>query len=282
MLEPTPQLADASTDVAAVVAEPPSTPQPFPGFWQSIGLILLLQVCAVPAFAVGAGVSALLQAFGVSLGARFELLVKPTIRALPYLAVLWLGARWAGKTWREAYPLKPVRLVWLPMFALALAGLVAVVAAVVSVVEWRLPAPSFLEKLIIHSGPFAVIFVAPVTEELLCRGLILGGMLKRYSRLKAIVLSALVFGVAHLNPWQFVSAFLLGLFLGWVVAETGSLWLPMLGHGLHNATFFLLSGRVPEPPHITVGRVLLLVAVGLPLLGASVMMLRASFRRRTI
>jgi membrane protease YdiL (CAAX protease family) len=282
MVEPTPQLADASTDVAAVVAEPPSTPQPFPGFWQGIGLILLLQVCSVPAFAVGAGVSALLQAFGVSPGASFESLVKPMIRALPYLPVLWLGARWAGKPWRETYPLKPVRLVWLTMFILALAGLAAVVAAVVSVVEWRLPAPSFLEKLIIHAGPFAVIFLAPMTEEPLCRGLILGGMLKRYSRPKAIVLSALVFGIAHLNPWQFVSAFLLGLFLGWVVAETGSLLLAILGHALLNATFFLLGGRVPEPPHMTVGKVLLLVALGLPLLGTGVMMLRASFRRRTV
>ena len=281
MLEPTPRLADASVDVAASVPEPASTPQPFPGFWQSLGLILLVMACSAPAYAVGKAISALLQALGVPLGASFDLVGKPIIRALPYVVVLWLGARWAGTTWRETYPLRPVRLVWLPMFVLAQAGISAIVAAAASVLEQVLPAPSFLEKLIVHAGPFAVLFLAPLTEEPLHRGLMLGGMLKRYSRPKAIVLSALVFGIAHLNPWQFTSAFLLGLFFGWVVAETGSLWLPMLGHGLHNATFFLLHDKVPEPPKTVVAS-LLLVALGLPLLGAGVMMLRRSFRERTV
>jgi uncharacterized protein len=281
MVEPTLPLADAPIDVAAPV-EPAAMPQPFPGFWQGLGLVLLLMICSVPAYAVGAGVSALLKAFGVSLGGGFELVGKPMIRfGLPSLAVLSLGARWTGKTWRETYPLKPVRLVWLPMFVLAQAGVAAIIAGTASVLERLLPAPSFLEKLILHAGPFAVIVLAPLTEEPLHRGLILGGMLKRYSRSKAVVLSALVFGIAHMNPWQFVAAFFLGLFLGWIVAETGSLWLPLLGHALHNATFFLLHGRVPELPK-TGGTALLLVAFGLALLGGGVTMVRRSFRRRTV
>ena len=182
MLEPTPPLADASVDVAASVPEPASTPQPFPGFWQSLGLILLVMACSAPAYAVGKAISALLQALGVPLGASFDLVGKPIIRALPYVVVLWLGARWAGTTWRETYPLRPVRLVWLPMFVVAQAGISAIVAAAASVLEQVLPAPSFLEKLIVHAGPFAVLFLAPLTEEPLHRGLMLGGMLKRYSR----------------------------------------------------------------------------------------------------
>ena len=48
---------------------------------------------------------------------------------------------------------------------------------------------------------------APVLEEMLFRGVILRGFLRQYSRTFAILWSAALFGIAHLNLYQFVTAF---------------------------------------------------------------------------
>ena len=50
----------------------------------------------------------------------------------------------------------------------------------------------------------------------------------------AIIISALVFGLVHFNPWQFIGAFLLGLVLGVVYFKTKSLLMPILLHFFNN------------------------------------------------
>jgi membrane protease YdiL (CAAX protease family) len=65
-----------------------------------------------------------------------------------------------------------------------------------------------------------MVIVAPIGEEFIFRGIILDGLLNRYSAWKAIMFSALLFGIAHLNPWQFVPAFILGIFFGWIYYNT--------------------------------------------------------------
>lgn len=65
--------------------------------------------------------------------------------------------------------------------------------------------------------------IAPVAEELLFRGILLRSFLTLYPRSSAIGYSALYFGVAHLNIYQFVLAFLLGLLLGQLYERTRSL-----------------------------------------------------------
>lgn len=51
---------------------------------------------------------------------------------------------------------------------------------------------------------------------------------------KSIVWSAVLFGLAHLNPWQFPGSFILGLVWAYWVIQTGSLWPGILGHALNN------------------------------------------------
>ena len=69
-----------------------------------------------------------------------------------------------------------------------------------------------------------VCVLAPVLEEMLFRGVILRAFLQRYSRGAAIAHSAGVFGLAHMNLYQFVAAFTLGLLAGWLYERTRSLW----------------------------------------------------------
>lgn len=65
--------------------------------------------------------------------------------------------------------------------------------------------------------------IAPVVEEMLFRGILLRSFLEQYPRGIAIGFSALYFGAAHLNIYQFLLAFLLGLLLGWLYERSRSL-----------------------------------------------------------
>jgi uncharacterized protein len=67
------------------------------------------------------------------------------------------------------------------------------------------------------------VVAAPVLEELIFRGIMLDGLLRNYSTLKSILTSSLLFGIVHMNPWQFVTGFVLGCFLGWVYHRTRSM-----------------------------------------------------------
>ena len=85
---------------------------------------------------------------------------------------------------------------------------------------------------------------APFFEEWLCRGMVLRGLLgKNVKPIWAIIISAIFFGVIHLNPWQAIPAFMLGCLFGYVYYKTGSLKLTMLMHFTNN-TFSLIMSNI--------------------------------------
>jgi len=87
----------------------------------------------------------------------------------------------------------------------------------------------------------AVCILAPLLEEMLFRGIILRGFLAQYPRWQAIMGSALLFGGAHLNLYQFVCAFLIGILAGWLYERSQSL-LPGIGlHAAYNTAFTVLD-----------------------------------------
>jgi len=84
----------------------------------------------------------------------------------------------------------------------------------------------------------SVVIIAPIAEEILCRGIILKGLLKNYPPNKAIFISAILFSALHLNPWQAIPAVFGGLFLGWIYYKTQSVIPGMIFHAAINATGF--------------------------------------------
>lgn len=79
------------------------------------------------------------------------------------------------------------------------------------------------------------VVMAPIFEEIVFRGIIQKGLInKGVNPWKAIGISAVVFGLVHGNPWQFVGAVLLGGVLGFVYYKTKSLLLPILLHAFNN------------------------------------------------
>jgi hypothetical protein len=79
------------------------------------------------------------------------------------------------------------------------------------------------------------VIMAPIFEEIIFRGIIQKGLINNGMKpSKAIFIAAVIFGLVHANPWQFVGAVLLGCVLGLVYERTKSLLLPMLLHGFNN------------------------------------------------
>lgn len=94
------------------------------------------------------------------------------------------------------------------------------------------------------AGFITVCILAPVLEEILFRGIILRGLLQYgISPIIAITLSSFLFGIAHMNPWQFLGAGLLGAVFGFVYYRTQSLWICIFLHALNNTVSFIMMLR---------------------------------------
>ena len=154
------------------------------------------------------------------------------------------------------------------------------------------PMPEWLESLLsgLTQGDFwtnliCVSIMAPVFEEWLCRGMVLRGLLNGRTAdgrplmapVWAIVISALFFALIHMNPWQAIPAFGLGMLMGYVYYKTGSLKLTMLMHFTNN-TFALILGQIDSIPEDasfldvmgSVGIYVLVLVVALIAVGAAV------------
>jgi membrane protease YdiL (CAAX protease family) len=158
----------------------------------------------------------------------------------------WIGRR----PWPDVCPLKRISNGVVAAVILSCTGAMIVLSEVDNLFRTILPVPQMLVEIFnnmrggeehVLAGGFLMVVVAPVTEELIFRGLILKGFLQRFSVLKAAILSSILFGLVHLNPWQFVSGSLLGLLFAWWYARTGSLWPSLLGHAFVNGSFWLFA-----------------------------------------
>jgi hypothetical protein len=87
--------------------------------------------------------------------------------------------------------------------------------------------------------------IAPVVEEVLFRGIVLRGFAASYGKALGLLYSSLLFGLVHLNPWQFVPAVVLGLFLGALYLRSGTVVMPIAAHALYNGTLVVLSRFSP-------------------------------------
>ena len=134
----------------------------------------------------------------------------------------------------------------LALAAIAMLSLSVVIEPTTSFIPMPDSIKAIFEKAFVESALWDMIvstcILAPLLEELLCRGIMLRGMLaRRKAPWKAIVWSALIFAVMHMNPWQSIPAFLIGLLLGWVYYRTHSLWATIFLHCLNNSISTVIS-----------------------------------------
>lgn len=72
--------------------------------------------------------------------------------------------------------------------------------------------------------------IAPISEELIFRGLIQRRIRDYLGTVWAIIISAVIFGIYHGNMVQFIYATLLGVLLALLYEKTQSLWIPIAAH----------------------------------------------------
>ncbi len=143
---------------------------------------------------------------------------------------------------RETFSLRRPR--WQSLVGCILLGCSAAVA-VAGITMRLLPAPESLVEgmrkiLLLGDTPaplwlvWLVIGLTPaLCEETVFRGLMLGG-LRRLGMARAVVISALLFGLAHSSIYRLLPTFALGLIFGYAVWRTGSIFCSILIHALNN------------------------------------------------
>ncbi|MBW9146181.1 CPBP family intramembrane metalloprotease [Clostridium sp. CM027] len=147
-----------------------------------------------------------------------------------------------------------------------------------SVTLWvsKISMPNFIKQSFeeLPSSPIISIFsdivVAPIYEEIVFRGILLKGMTKKINPTIALVASALLFALVHMNIPKGINAFFLGLVVGVIYLRTGSIYLSIFAHLVNNILailvsplFSLIGGKYAVEIHgmfLTVGVILLVIA----------------------
>jgi membrane protease YdiL (CAAX protease family) len=215
----------------------------YPTFWQAVNLIVLYTFLQTI-------IDFPLALYDYQYGTdwlREPLLKLPVFFGTTFI-ILLLGTRYAGLPYREIFPLKAFRWLTVPALFVSLLSLQFFMNAISLHVDKILPPPGWFLELFarlfesdlgIWGGILRVVILAPIVEELIFRGVIFSGFQRIYPSFLAIFFSALLFALFHLNPWQLIPTFLLGLVLGFVRHRTGSLLAAIFTHALHNGMVFL-------------------------------------------
>ena len=166
---------------------------------------------------------------------------------LPSLGILWAAVVFVG--WRLTK--EPARAVFMfralprntiPLVLVTLVGLQIVLLKFQDFELQLLGRQGVLQApqdLSFHLG--VSVFIAPVFEELLYRGLILRGLLSRYHPMTAVLLTSVLFTVGH-GSWIAGPEYLFtGIFLGYWFLLTRSLWVCILAHSTINLVSHHLS-----------------------------------------
>jgi sodium transport system permease protein len=164
--------------------------------------------------------------------------------------LVWLFARVSGQTFTNVVGFSRPRA--RALLGAALAGCSAW-AAVAIVSEWILPVPKqMLEDLrkslipLDGSRGFAatllLVAMSPaICEECLFRGPILRGLRTRMGAVAAVLITAALFGLFHLDLYRLIPTTILGVLLGFIALESGSIVPSMVAHFCNNAVLITLA-----------------------------------------
>jgi membrane protease YdiL (CAAX protease family) len=223
------------------------------------------------------------EAFNPGIGLLFTELVC-------FLGVSWAVLRTSGRS--------PARYVGLglpsasPLLfgaAMGAANFFAVVAPLQALVQWGVDAlihshaPAGLRTLLTHwRDAFdptrllehrsrlqlglliaGVSAAAPFCEEFFFRGVLQQGLMKRWSR-RGLILAALIFAGAHLDPMSFLGLAELGLLFGLLYLRSGTIWTSAAAHAANNVISVILFFSAPaeRPEELPDPQAVLALAAG--------------------
>lgn len=189
------------------------------------------------------------------------------------LLLALVPAALSAVAWRERLRLVPAERLTRWGWVLGAVGVVAVGQAMSSLAEVVRLSPGgsmeLLGELAETSTPeaFALLLLvgsvgAGVGEEVFFRGYLQTRLVERWGRWPGIVLTALAFGVFHLDPMHGVFAFGIGLYLGWLAERSRSIYPSIAAHAFNNLVAFCAARWAPDGGEQDFGQLTLLVALG--------------------
>ena len=139
--------------------------------------------------------------------------------------------------WSKVFRVKDIEWKW---------GMTSIAAAIfgifgINVMDEMLDLPNLMEDTFLDlseswAGVLCLGVIGPVLEELIFREGVEGYMLRNGVRpWVAIVSSALMFGIVHLNPAQVPFAFAVGIILGFIYCRTGNIVITSILHIANNS-----------------------------------------------
>ena len=166
-------------------------------------------------------------------------------------AVVAISAVWFGKTdYHAVFSLKKLKIgTVLPIIILAMGSFILFNTVCNPIAELFEDSSNeymdIMSQLEEGQSFWSMLFFAAlapaVCEEILFRGYFLSSLRKSVKPVVAIAVSALSFGIYHLNLYQGCYAFLLGLVLAYAVYKTGSIFSSMLIHFICNGIAMVLT-----------------------------------------
>jgi uncharacterized protein len=159
------------------------------------------------------------------------------------LFIFYFAYRKAGVPLKELFPSTSFNVLVLFPILFFLWAAQNLIGEVNTLVDKYLPPPLWFWEMFnkifendygIYGAILKIVIIAPVIEELIFRGVIMHGLMRNYSKFTAVFVSALMFALFHLNPWQFPATFVLGILLGILMLRTRNIYLCILGHAINN------------------------------------------------
>lgn len=186
--------------------------------------------------------------FGISIGLRFFVTDSDLFTELFYLILLaatLIYLKVCGDDMKTTLRIRPIHigsffLVILLAFTIRpVAGFITLIA---NLFFKDVTTTTMTEKVMqnLSLSIFTTAFLPGLVEETIFRGVVYSRV-RKANPIKGILLSALFFGIAHMNFQQFCYAFFLGIVFGFLIEATDSIVSSMTAHMVFNASSLLLT-----------------------------------------
>lgn len=186
--------------------------------------------------------------FGISIGLRFFVTDSDLFTGLFYLILLaatLIYLKVCGDDMKTTLRIRPIHigsffLVILLAFTIRpVAGFITLIA---NLFFKDVTTTTMTEKVMqnLSLSIFTTAFLPGLVEETIFRGVVYSRV-RKANPIKGILLSALFFGIAHMNFQQFCYAFFLGIVFGFLIEATDSIVSSMAAHMVFNASSLLLT-----------------------------------------
>lgn len=239
----------------------PEVPKPKRWRWVNLAWLFWLPVWVFAAFMsaqlLTLALIELLQGLGVSFEDINSAIFSTTVAAVSYVLAITIVIGLPWLVFKRETSLKVLGLSRLPnwkdlasspvtfiIYILSSGLFVALIASLVPSLDLEQAQDVGFESLglpIEYILAFiTLVVIAPVAEELLFRGYLLGKLGTFLPSWAAILVSSALFGLLH-GQWNVIlDTFILGIFLGMLRKFTGSIWAPILLHMIKNGLAYYL------------------------------------------